>query len=138
VDPAEWLATYDKRLAKMAADAQVAEASLRQVGGRAASPRGEVEVRVGPSGAMEDIRLTAGARSLAADDLAQLILRTAQQAQRTVGAQVVRIMTDYIGAGPALDIVRQNLPAAPVEPGRQQFDTRSDDDYFANPPEIIQ
>lgn len=133
MDPAQWLTTYDRGLARMAANAQAAEAGLRQAGGTAVSPRGEIEVKVGPSGALVDLRLTPAARALEADRLAQLILATAQEAQRAVGNQVVGIMTEYVGEGPALDMVRRNLPSA----AGQLTDVRADDDYFANP-EITQ
>lgn len=137
MDPTEWLASYDRKLARVAANAKVAEQSIGQVGGSAKSPRGEVEVRVGPSGALEDIRLTASARAMEADRLAELILITARKAQRAVSEQVVGIMTEYVGEGPALDMVRRNMPAAPRD-DRNRVDTRSDDDYFANPPEVFQ
>nr|WP_245573901.1 YbaB/EbfC family nucleoid-associated protein [Amycolatopsis nigrescens] len=131
VDPANWLEDYDKTLATAAANAQAASASLRQAGGHATSPRGEVSVVVGAGGALEDLMLTPAARALEAGQLAQLILATARQAQQAAGAQVVEIMTEYVGEGPALEIVKQNLPsvAAGDEPP-------ADDSYFANPPEI--
>ena len=135
MDPAQWLADYDRTLARAAANAQAAEQNLRQVGGRASSPRGEVTVAVGPSGALTDLRLTPAARALEAEQLARLILTTAQQAQRAVGAQVVQIMTEYVGDGPALDVVRRALPPeARPDPGPDRAD---DDDYFSNPPGVV-
>lgn len=134
---AQWLAGYDERLAKAAADAKAANESLRQMSGTATSPRGEITVQVGPSGAMEDIRLTPAARALEAEQLAQLILTTSQEAQRTVGAQVVEIMTEYVGDGPALDFVKENMPpAAGVEAGSRPGND-DDDDFFANPVVIV-
>ncbi|MER7011696.1 YbaB/EbfC family nucleoid-associated protein [Saccharopolyspora sp. NPDC000359] len=134
---AQWLAGYDERLARAAADAKAANESLSQMSGTATSPRGEITVQVGPSGAMEDIRLTPAARAMEAEQLAQLILATAQEAQRTVGAQVVEIMTEYVGDGPALDFVKENMPpAAGVETGPRR-DTDDDDDFFANPVVIV-
>ncbi|KAA2265223.1 YbaB/EbfC family nucleoid-associated protein [Solihabitans fulvus] len=141
MDPTQWLAGYDEKLASAAKNAELANASLRRVGANVTSPRGEVEVHVGASGALEDLRLTTAARALEVDQLARLILSTAQQAQREVGAQVVEIMTDYVGDGPALELVKQNMPpAAGIESGpaaRPVPDTRDDDDYFTNPPEIV-
>ncbi|RKT88561.1 YbaB/EbfC DNA-binding family protein [Saccharopolyspora antimicrobica] len=135
---AQWLAGYDERLAKAAADAKAANESLRQMSGTAASPRGEITVQVGPSGAMEDIRLTPAARAMEAEQLAQLILTTSQEAQRTVGAQVVEIMTEYVGDGPALDFVKENMPpAAGVEAGARHPAGDDDDDFFANPVVIV-
>ncbi|GAA3583508.1 hypothetical protein GCM10022222_80350 [Amycolatopsis ultiminotia] len=132
VDPEQWLAGYDRTLARAAANARAASESLRNTGGRATSPRGEVEVEVGPSGALTGLRLSPAARALEAEALAQLILGTVQDAHREAAAQVVDIMTDYVGEGPALELVRDNLP---VDPGAAP--TRRDDDYFANPPGVI-
>ncbi|MDA3645761.1 YbaB/EbfC family nucleoid-associated protein [Saccharopolyspora indica] len=135
---AQWLAGYDERLAKAAADAKAANESLRQMSGTATSPRGEITVQVGPSGAMEDIRLTPAARAMEAEQLAQLILTTSQEAQRSVGAQVVEIMTEYVGDGPALDFVKENMPpAAGVEAGSRRPAGDDDDDFFANPVVIV-
>jgi DNA-binding protein YbaB len=137
VDPAQWLADYDRTLATASENARVASENLARVGGTASSPRGEVAVRVGPSGALEDLSLTPSARALEADQLARLILATARQAHRAVGEQVVEIMTEYVGEGPALDVVRQNLPYAEVSAnGGLRHDDREDDQYFASPPEI--
>ncbi|MDQ3790132.1 MAG: YbaB/EbfC family nucleoid-associated protein [Actinomycetota bacterium] len=133
MDPEEWLAQYDKRLTEVATRAKEAGARLRQVGSTAASPRGEVEVRVSASGTLEDLRLTPAARTLEADDLARLILDTTRKARHAVSAQIAGISTRYFGDTPALDVIKQHLPAGvPV--------TRDpdDDDYFANPPEITQ
>lgn len=112
MDPAQWLADYEKTLARTAADARAASECLQEVGGRAASPRGEVEVTVSASGALEDLTLTPAARALEVDALAQLIMNTVRQAHRMVGNQVVQIMTEYLGEGPALDMVIENLPPA--------------------------
>ncbi|MDI2031039.1 YbaB/EbfC family nucleoid-associated protein [Saccharopolyspora sp. TS4A08] len=127
----QWLADYDATLARAAADAQAASASLKQVNGTATSPRGEISVQVGPSGALVDIRLTPAARALEAEKLAQLILTTTQQAQRMVGTHVMEIMTDYLGEGPALEFVRENMPVDTDEP------PQDDDDFFANPRVIV-
>ena len=127
----EWLAHYEKRLADVATRAKEAGARLRQVGGTATSPRGEVAVRVSAGGALEDLTLTPAARALESDELARLILDTAKQAQHSVGAQIASISTEYFGDGPALEVIKQHLPA-----GVQLTRKRDDDDYFANPPEI--
>jgi DNA-binding protein YbaB len=131
MDPQQWLAQYDKRLTEVATRAKEAGARLRQVGGTAASPRGEVEVRVSGSGTLEDLTLTPAARTLESDELARLILDTTRKARRAVGAQVAGISTEYFGEGPALEVIKQHLPA-----GVPAIKNPDDDDYFANPPEI--
>jgi DNA-binding protein YbaB len=110
VEPAQWLAEYDGRLDDLAAGAQAASARLRQAGGRATSPRGEVTVTVEAGGALADVKLTPAARQLEVDQLARLIVTTAQQARHAAGAQVAEIMTNYLGDGPALDMITSNLP----------------------------
>jgi hypothetical protein len=135
VDPAQWLASYNENLARAANGAQAVGDSLRQADGRATSPRGEVEARVNSGGVLEDLRLTPAARTLEADDLARLILQTVYEAQRVAGAQVAEIMTEYLGEGPALELVKQNLPAAePVSVPP----TVNDDDYFAQSPGVTE
>ncbi|GAA1988646.1 YbaB/EbfC family nucleoid-associated protein [Amycolatopsis minnesotensis] len=135
MDPTEWLRNYQKTLARASANAKAASENLSQVGGTATSPRGEVAVEVGPSGALESLDLTPASRALEAEQLAQLILATARQAQRAAGARVVEIMTDYVGEGPALEVVKRNLPGSPAEDGPRP-DDREDDQYFIDPPEI--
>ncbi|WP_245812211.1 YbaB/EbfC family nucleoid-associated protein [Actinophytocola xinjiangensis] len=131
MDPEQWLAQYDKRLAEVASRAKDASARLRQVGGTASSPRGEVTVRVSASGTLEDLTLTPAARGLESDELARLILDTTRRARREVSVQIDGLSTRYLGEGPALEVIRQHLPAG-VPAGNDP----DDDDYFANPPEI--
>ncbi|PKW16960.1 YbaB/EbfC family nucleoid-associated protein [Saccharopolyspora spinosa] len=135
---AQWLASYDQKLVRAAANAKAASETLSRMSGTATSPRGEVAVQVGPSGALEDIRLTPAARAMEVEQLAKLILATAQEAQRSVGSQVVEIMTDYVGDGPALDFVKQNMPPATgVDATSGARPTDNDEDYFANPRVIV-
>jgi YbaB/EbfC DNA-binding family len=131
MDPEQWLADYDKRIADVAARAKEAGARLRQVGGTVASPRGEVTVRVGAGGTLEDLTLTPATRTLESDELARLILDTTRQAQRAASAQIADISMEYFGEGPALEVIKQHLPA-----GMPVSSKRDDDDYFTNPPEI--
>jgi DNA-binding protein YbaB len=132
-DPAAWLAGYQSDLNRTAAGAEAASARLRQVNGTSTSPRGEVEVRVSAGGALEDLRLTPAARAMEADQLARLIVATARQAQQQAGARILEIMTDYVGDGDVLGLIRQNLPAGAEELAAPAED---DDDYFANPREL--
>jgi hypothetical protein len=132
MDSEQWLAHYDKRLTEIATRAKEAGERVRQVGGTATSPRGEVAVRVGASGVLEDLTLTPESRTLESDELARLILDTTRRARHAVSVQIVGISTKYFGEGPALDVIKQHLPA-----GVPVIKDRDDDDYFANP-EITQ
>jgi hypothetical protein len=131
MDAEQWLAQYDKRIAEVAAQAKEAGERLRKVGGTATSPRGEVTVRVGAGGTLADLTLTPAARTLESDELARLIVDTTRRAQLSVGAQIVGITTECFGDGPAVEVIKQHLPAAVRVRGN-----RDDDDYFTNPPEI--
>lgn len=142
MDPAitgseQWLADYRKTVARAAANAQAAGQTVRQLAGSATSARGEVVVRVDGGGALTGLELTPAARALEAGQLAQLILATARQAQRAVGAQVVEIMTGYLGDGPALDFVKRNLPSDTTAPVAGTPAAADDDYYFADFPEIV-
>jgi fructose-1,6-bisphosphatase/sedoheptulose 1,7-bisphosphatase-like protein len=130
MEPEQWLANYDKRLTDIATRAKEVGVRVQQAGQTATSPRGEVTVTVGSGGALEDLTLTPAARTLESDDLARLILDTTRKARYAVGAQVAGIATECFGAGPALDVIKQYLPA-----GAPAINHR-DDDYSDNPPEI--
>jgi fructose-1,6-bisphosphatase/sedoheptulose 1,7-bisphosphatase-like protein len=132
MDTEQWLADHEKRLTDVATRAEEASTRLRQVGSTATSPRGEVEVRIGAGGALEDLTLAPASRTLESDELARLILDTTRQARHAVSTQIAGISAKYFGQGPALDVIKQHLPAGVTVP---DFD---DDDYFANPPEITQ
>ena len=132
----QWLADYQRELAGAVDGAVRANARLRQVGGHAIAPRGEVEAWVGVGGALERLRLTAHARALEPDALADLIVATAKAAQRSAAGQITEIMTDFVGPSAALDMVKAHLPApaddAPA--GRRPRRSAADeDDYFENP-----
>lgn len=144
MDPEKWFAQYDEKLRDAAAKAEKAEKALKTVGGSATSPDGEVTVRVNASGATTDLVLRPGARDIEPERLARVILETTRQAQRDVGAQVVDVMTKFVGEGAALEAVKEHLPEGYAGDGRDEVfnleahrDKRPDDDYFENPPEVI-
>ncbi len=144
MDPEKWFAQYDEKLKAAAASAEKAEQALRKVGGSATSQDGEVTVRVTASGAVSDLVLRPGARDFEPEHLARVILETSRAAQRDVGQQVVDVMTKFVGEGAALEAVKEYLPEGYTGDGKDQpmdlvahRDTRSDDEYFENPPEVI-
>ena len=140
-NPEEWLARYDETLKQAAAAAARTDKALRQVGGTATSPDGQVTVRVNASGATVDLVLRPGARDVEPEQLARLILRTTRQAQDQVGDQVVETIRQFVGEGGALELVKahqQGRSQETDEHGRPlERDGRPDDDYFDNPPELI-
>lgn len=145
MDPQEWLQQYDEKLQAAAARAEQADKTLREVSGSATSPAGDVTVRVSASGATTGLVLRPAVRDLEPDQLANLIMETTRKAQRDVGAQVVEAMRGLVGDTPALEVVKSHLPEGytgdvedePADFPELQPDTRPDDEYFENPPEVI-
>jgi len=144
MDPDKWFAQYDEKLRDAAQKAEKAEKALKTVGGAATSRDGEVSVRVTASGALSDLVLRPGAADIEPEQLARIIIETSRQAQRDVGAQVVNVMTKFVGEGAALEAVKEHLPEGFTGDGRDEVfavekkhDKRSDDEYFENPPEVI-
>jgi DNA-binding protein YbaB len=145
VDPQQWLQQYDEKLKEAAARAEQAEKALKDVGGSATSPDGDITVRVSASGVTTDLLLRPGIRDRDPDQLARLIMETTRKAQRDAGAQVVEAMRGLVGDSEALDVVKSNLPEGYAGDGRDEPapaqelrpDTRPDDEYFDNPPEVI-
>lgn len=142
MDPQTWFTQYDEKLQQAAARAKAADQAVRQANGSATSPDGEVTVRVNASGATTDLVLRPGVRDLEPEHLARLILETGRQAQRDVGAQVLAAMTPLVGEGAALDAVKEHLPMGFAGDGTERPadlrpDTRPDDEYFEQPPEVI-
>jgi hypothetical protein len=143
MDPQEWLQQYDDELKAAAAKAEQADKALREVGGSATSPDGDVTVRVSASGATTGLVLRPGVRDLEPDRLAAVILEVTRQAQRDAGRQVVEAMRGLVGDSEALEVVKSHLPEGYTGDGADTTDsalvpdTRPDDEYFENPPEVI-
>ena len=144
MDPQQWFLEYDEKLKAAAARAEQADKALREVEGSATSPDENVQVRVSASGATIGLSLRPGVRDLEPDALARLIMETTRKAQRNVGGQVVETMRDLVGESAALELVKSNLPEGFTGDGEDEAtnpelrpDTRPDDEYFENPPEVI-
>ncbi len=140
MDPEQWLAQYDDTLKNAAARAEKADKALREVGGSATSPDGEITVRVGANGATTGLVLRPGVRDLEPEQLARVILEVTRQAQRDASAKVVTAMAELLGDGAALDVVKSHQPEGFTGDGEDEpinRDTRPDDEYFENPPEVV-
>ena len=136
--PEQLLAQYDETLKQAAANAERTDKALKQVGGSATSPDGDITVRVNASGATTELVLRPGVRAIEPEQLARLIMRTTQQAQADVGAKVVETMREFLGEGEALEFVKSHVPkTTPVDEPLGGRDARPDDDYFDNPPDLI-
>ena len=126
MDPQQWLLEYDDKLKAVAARAEQAEQALSRVGGEATSSDGNVLVKVSANGVTTDLQLRPGIRDLEPDQLAH-------------GLDHLR---ELVGDSEALDVVKSNLPVGYAgddrdDPEDLRPDTRPDDDYFDNPPELI-
>ncbi|MFC5287001.1 YbaB/EbfC family nucleoid-associated protein [Actinokineospora guangxiensis] len=142
--PEQWLAQYDEKLQAAAKSAQKADQALREVGGAATSSDGEITVRVSANGATTGLVLRPGVRDLEPEQLARTIMEVTRQAQRDAAAKVVDTMRELVGDGPALDVVKSHLPEGFRGDGADEpmdlvkhRDKRSDDEYFDNPPEVV-
>jgi DNA-binding protein YbaB len=146
MEPDQWLAQYGEKIEQAKRNAAQVETQLGGVGGSATSPDGLVTVSVNASGALTNLILRPGLRGEDPERISGAIMTAVAQAQRAAAGQVVQIMTDFVGDGPALDFVKTKMPHGysgdgtdPVEPEPeiQRRDTRPDDDYFTNPPDVM-
>ena len=133
VNPEQWLAQYDETLKQAAANAERTDKALKEIGGSATSPDGHVTVRVNASGATTELVLRQAVRDIEPEQLARLIMRTTQQAQADVGSKVVETIRSLVGEGEALEFVKSRVPHVSAPHG----DSRADDDYFDDPPELV-
>ena len=75
-----WLADWSASASAQVAKAQQMSDQVSRVSLSASSPDGSVEVTVGPSGAVTDLRLGEAIRKRPADEIAQEILRVMRRA----------------------------------------------------------
>ncbi|PRY46480.1 YbaB/EbfC family nucleoid-associated protein [Umezawaea tangerina] len=146
MEPDQWLAQYGQKIEQAKQNAAQAETQLGGAGGSATSPDGLITVTVNAAGALENLVLRPGVRDMDPERIASAVLAASGQAQRAAAGRVVEIMTEFIGDSPALDFVKAQMPrgysgdgtdVAEPEPEPQRRDTRPDDDYFTNPPEVM-
>jgi DNA-binding protein YbaB len=146
MQPDQWLAQYDQKIAAAKQKSEQATSQLGEVGGSAESPDGLIKVTVNASGALTALDIKQGARGMDPDEIASAILTAATQAQRAASGRVVEIMTEFVGESPALDFVKEQMPHGYSGDGTDEEepeselkrrDTRPDDDYFTNPPDVM-
>ncbi|WP_367132759.1 YbaB/EbfC family nucleoid-associated protein [Saccharothrix sp. HUAS TT1] len=146
MEPDQWLAQYGEKIEQAKRNAAQAESQLGGVGGSATSPDGLITVTVNASGALTDLILRPQLRGEDPERISGAIMTAVAQAQRTAAGRVVEIMTEFVGDSPALEFVKAKMPngysgdgtdAAEPEPEIQRRDTRPDDDYFTNPPDVM-
>ncbi|WP_309111864.1 YbaB/EbfC family nucleoid-associated protein [Saccharothrix sp.] len=146
IEPDQWLAQYGQKIEQAKRQAEQAKTQLGDVGGSATSPDGLVTVSVNASGALTNLILRPGLRGEDPERISGAIMTAVAQAQRNAAGQVVQIMTEFVGDSPALDFVKANMPngysgdgtdEAEPESELERRDTRPDDEYFTNPPDVM-
>ncbi|TQM81373.1 DNA-binding protein YbaB [Saccharothrix saharensis] len=146
MEPDQWLAQYGEKIEQAKRNAAQAESQLGGVGGSATSPDGLITVTVNASGALTDLILRPQLRGEDPERISGAIMTAVAQAQRAAAGRVVEIMTEFVGDSPALEFVKSKMPygysgdgtdAVEPEPELQRRDTRPDDDYFTNPPDVM-
>ncbi|XVS65047.1 YbaB/EbfC family nucleoid-associated protein [Actinosynnema sp. CA-299493] len=146
MEPDQWLAQYGEKIEQAKRNAAQAETQLGGVGGSATSPDGLITVTVNASGALTDLVLRPQLRGEDPERISGAIMTAVAQAQRAAAGKVVEIMTEFVGDSPALEFVKAKMPngysgdgtdAVEPEPELRRRDTRPDDDYFTNPPDVM-
>lgn len=146
MEPDQWLAQYGEKIEQAKRNAAQAESQLGGVGGSATSPDGLITVSVNAAGALTDLILRPQLRGEDPERISGAIMTAVAQAQRAAAGKVVEIMTEFVGDSPALEFVKSKMPngysgdgtdAVEPEPELQRRDTRPDDDYFTNPPDVM-
>lgn len=146
MEPDQWLAQYGEKIEQAKRNAAQVETQLGGVGGSATSPDGLITVTVNASGALTNLVLRPQLRGEDPERVSNAIMTAVAQAQRAAAGQVVSIMSESFGDGPALEFVKSAMPngysgdgtdVVEPEPEIQRRDTRPDDDYFTNPPDVM-
>lgn len=147
MDPDSWVEQYQREAAERLGRAQGLKENLTNATGSAASPQGEVKLTVGPGGNLVDLEFSEKAGHLPPQELAKLVLRTAQQAHHLAGQAMLEIMQPVIGSTDAMEYLKTQLPPEPPaeEPnpfvprrtqddplGRTRGDDGQDDDGFGS------
>ncbi len=130
MDANSLLREYQQDVQSRLARAEQVKEMVNTATGTSRSADGAVAVTVGPTGALQDLQLSPKAEGMKSAQLAQLILRTAQDAHRKVAEQVAQSVKPLIGDSEAMSFLESQIPpaeepaaAAPSRPAR------NDDDY---------
>ncbi len=103
---------YQPNAADRAARAEQAKARVAQVHPAVSSDDGAVTITVSAAGALAGIQFGPAAQSLEPDDLAALVMRTAQLAREQAARQTQQALAPLVGeSGPAMDFLRARLPS---------------------------
>jgi len=146
IDPDQWLKQYGAKIEQAKQQAEQAVDQLGGVGGSASSPDGLITVTVNATGVLTDLQIKPEARGMDPSEIATAVLTASTKAQREASGRVVQIMGDFVGESAALDFVKQQMPNGYAGDGTdeeepkselERKDTRPDDEYFTNPPDVM-
>lgn len=146
IDPDQWLKEYGAKIEQAKQQAEQAVGQLGGVGGSASSPDGLITVTVNATGVLTDLQIKPEARGMDPSEIATAVLTASTKAQREASGRVVQIMGEFVGESPALDFVKQQMPNGYAGDGTdeeepkselERKDTRPDDEYFTNPPDVM-
>jgi DNA-binding protein YbaB len=146
IDPDQWLAQYGAKIEQAKQQAEQAVDQLGGVGGSASSPDGLITVTVNATGVLTDLQIKPEARGMDPSAIATAVLTASTKAQREASGRVVQIMGEFVGESPALDFVKAQMPNGYAGDGTdeeepkselERKDTRPDDEYFTNPPDVM-
>ncbi|NKE56410.1 YbaB/EbfC family nucleoid-associated protein [Lentzea sp. PSKA42] len=146
IDPDQWLKQYGAKIEQAKQQAEQAAGQLGGVGGSASSPDGLITVTVNATGVLTDLQIKPEARGMDPSEIATAVLAASTKAQREASGRVVQIMGDFVGESPALEFVKAQMPHGYAGDGTdeeepkselERKDTRPDDEYFTNPPDVM-
>lgn len=146
IDPDQWLKQYGAKIEQAKQQAEQAVGQLGGVGGSASSPDGLITVTVNATGVLTGLQIKPEARGMDPSEIASAVLTASTKAQREASGRVVQIMGEFVGESPALDFVKQQMPNGYAGDGTdeeepkselERKDTRPDDEYFTNPPDVM-
>ncbi|SEQ22303.1 Conserved DNA-binding protein YbaB [Lentzea xinjiangensis] len=146
INPDQWLAQYGARIEQAKQQAEQARDQLGGVGGSASSPDGLITVTVNATGVLTGLQIKPEARGMDPSEIASAVLAASAKAQRDASGRVVQIMTDFVGDSLALEFVKAQMPNGYAGDGTdeeepkselERKDTRPDDEYFTNPPDVM-
>lgn len=111
LDPDEWLAQQDARIAKLRATSEEATAELARANVEAADRDGLVTVTVNPSGVLLSAQFTSRAHGAAPAQLTAALMTAYRDATRAASAKMLDIMSDVVGEDTdAMNFLKSTMP----------------------------
>lgn len=111
LDPDEWLAQQDARIAKLRATSEEATAELARANVEAGDRDGMVTVTVNPSGVLLSAQFTSRAHGAAPAQLTAALMTAYRDATRQASARMLDIMSPVVGEDTdAMNFLKSTMP----------------------------